>query len=187
VISLFERFSDPARQVIVRAQEEARMLKHAYIGTEHLLLGLLHDAGTVVELLTAAGVDPVEVRAEVERRAGVGDGAPSAHIPFTARAKKVLEMSLREALQLGHDYIGTEHLLLGMIRDGDGMAAQILTGLGADLNRMRAQVVEAQGHREGGPQLPRVYEDRMASLDTRLASIEERLRRIEDRLPPEDA
>jgi len=175
---LFERFSESARLVIVRAQEEARRLNHPHIGTEDLLLGLLSDTGTATEVLIGAGIDPVAAREEIERRSGKGAGAPSAHIPFTPQAKKVLELSLREALQLGHDYIGTEHLLLGLIREGEGTAAVVLVDLGVDLNRIRAQIADLVGSREVAPRV---------SLEARLASIEERLSRIEARLPPEDA
>jgi len=138
---VFERFTDRARKIVVFAQEEARLLKHDYIGTEHLLLGLIREGeGVAAKTLESMGISLEAIRTGVVGTVGEGDGAPSGHIPFTARAKKVLELSLREALQLGHDYIGTEHILLGLIREGEGVAAQVLGKLGADLDRVRASV-----------------------------------------------
>jgi ATP-dependent Clp protease ATP-binding subunit ClpC len=140
---MFERFTDRARRVVVLAQEEARMLNHNYIGTEHILLGLIHEGeGVAAKGLESLGISLEAVRAQVEEIIGQGQQAPSGHIPFTPRAKKVLELSLREALQLGHNYIGTEHILLGLIREGEGVAAQVLVKLGADLNRVRQQVIQ---------------------------------------------
>src|SRR5512133_170495 len=140
---MFERFTDRARRVVVLAQEEARHLDHNYIGTEHLLLGLVHEAeGVAAQALAQLGVSLEAVRAQVEEIIGRGQSAPTGHIPFTPRSKKVLELSLREALQLGHNYIGTEHILLGLIREGEGVAAQVLVKLGADLNRVRQQVLQ---------------------------------------------
>ncbi len=140
---MFERFTDRARRVVVLAQEEARMLNHNYIGTEHILLGLIHEGeGVAAKSLEALNVSLESVRSQVEEIIGQGQQAPSGHIPFTPRAKKVLELSLREALQLGHNYIGTEHILLGLIREGEGVAAQVLVKLGADLNRVRQQVIQ---------------------------------------------
>ena len=140
---MFERFTDRARRVVVLAQEEARMLNHNYIGTEHILLGLIHEGeGVAAKGLESLGISLEGVRAQVEEIIGQGQQAPSGHIPFTPRAKKVLELSLREALQLGHNYIGTEHILLGLIREGEGVAAQVLVKLGADLNRVRQQVIQ---------------------------------------------
>ena len=140
---MFERFTDRARRVVVLAQEEARLLNHNYIGTEHILLGLIHEGEGVAYLaLTELGISLDAVRAQVEAEIGQGSEAPGGHIPFTPRAKKVLELSLREALQLGHNYIGTEHILLGLIREGEGVAAQVLVGLGAGLDRVRQQVVQ---------------------------------------------
>ncbi len=140
---MFERFTDRARRVVVLAQEEARMLNHNYIGTEHILLGLIHEGeGVAAKALESLGISLEAVRAQVEEIIGQGQQAPSGHIPFTPRAKKVLELSLREALQLGHNYIGTEHILLGLIREGEGVAAQVLVKLGADLNRVRQQVIQ---------------------------------------------
>ena len=140
---MFERFTDRARRVVVLAQEEARMLNHNYIGTEHILLGLIHEGeGVAAKALESMGISLEGVRAQVEEIIGQGQQAPSGHIPFTPRAKKVLELSLREALQLGHNYIGTEHILLGLIREGEGVAAQVLVKLGADLNRVRQTVIQ---------------------------------------------
>ncbi|MEY4647720.1 MAG: hypothetical protein RL009_136 [Actinomycetota bacterium] len=140
---MFEKFTDKARRVVVLAQEEAKMLNHNYIGTEHLLLGLIHEGeGVAAKSLEALGISLDAVREQVQEIIGQGQQAPTGHIPFTPRAKKVLELSLREALQLGHSYIGTEHLLLGLIREGEGVAAQVLTKLGADTNRVRQQVIQ---------------------------------------------
>jgi ATP-dependent Clp protease ATP-binding subunit ClpC len=140
---MFERFTDRARRVVVLAQEEARMLNHNYIGTEHILLGLIHEGeGVAAKALESLGISLDAVREQVQEIIGQGQQAPSGHIPFTPRAKKVLELSLREALQLGHNYIGTEHILLGLIREGEGVAAQVLVKLGADLNRVRQQVIQ---------------------------------------------
>ena len=140
---MFERFTDRARRVVVLAQEEARMLNHNYIGTEHILLGLIHEGeGVAAKALESLGISLDAVRQQVEEIIGQGQQAPSGHIPFTPRAKKVLELSLREALQLGHNYIGTEHILLGLIREGEGVAAQVLVKLGADLNKVRQQVIQ---------------------------------------------
>jgi len=140
---LFERFTDRARRVVVLAQEEARLLNHNYIGTEHILLGLIHEGeGVAAKALESLGISLEAVRQQVEEIIGQGGSSPSGHIPFTPRAKKVLELSLREALQLGHNYIGTEHILLGLIREGEGVAAQVLVKLGADLSRVRQQVIQ---------------------------------------------
>jgi ATP-dependent Clp protease ATP-binding subunit ClpC len=140
---MFERFTDRARRVVVLAQEEARLLNHSYIGTEHILLGLIHEGeGVAAKALESLGISLEAVRSQVEEIIGTGGSSPSGHIPFTPRAKKVLELSLREALQLGHNYIGTEHILLGLIREGEGVAAQVLVKLGADLSRVRQQVIQ---------------------------------------------
>ena len=140
---MFEKFTDKARRVVVLAQEEAKLLNHNYIGTEHILLGLIHEGeGVAAKALEALGINLEQVREQVQEIIGQGQQAPSGHIPFTPRAKKVLELSLREALQLGHSYIGTEHLLLGLIREGEGVAAQVLTKLGADTNKVRQQVIQ---------------------------------------------
>ncbi|HEV8571648.1 MAG TPA: ATP-dependent Clp protease ATP-binding subunit [Actinomycetota bacterium] len=148
---MFERFTDRARRVVVLAQEEARMLNHNYIGTEHILLGLIHEGeGVAAKALESLGISLEAVRSQVEEIIGQGQSAPTGHIPFTPRAKKVLELSLREALQLGHNYIGTEHILLGLIREGEGVAAQVLQKLGADLNRVRQQVIQLLSGYTGG-------------------------------------
>ena len=140
---MFEKFTDKARRVVVLAQEEAKLLNHNYIGTEHILLGLIHEGeGVAAKALEALGINLESVREQVQEIIGQGQQAPTGHIPFTPRAKKVLELSLREALQLGHSYIGTEHLLLGLIREGEGVAAQVLTKLGADTNKVRQQVIQ---------------------------------------------
>ena len=139
---MFERFTDRARRVVVLAQEEARLLNHNYIGTEHILLGLIRETeGIAGRALRSLGMRLESVRSQVVETIGEGHRSPSGHIPFTPRARKVLELSLREALQLGHDYIGTEHILLGLIREGDGVAAQVLEELGADLPGIRHAVV----------------------------------------------
>jgi len=186
---MFERFTDRARRVVVLAQEEARLLEHGYIGTEHLLLGLIHEGeGVAAKTLESMGISLDAVRQQVEVIIGRGQHAPSGHIPFTPRAKRVLELSQRESDQLGHHSIGTEHILLGLVREGDGVAAQVLVKLGADLHRLRQQVVQVlQGSavesvREGGarwrPRAARagVIEDimdRLDATDQRLAAIEQ--------------
>lgn len=140
---MFERFTDRARRVVVLAQEEAKLLNHNYIGTEHILLGLIHEGeGVAAKALEALDISLEAVREQVQDIIGLGQEPPSGHIPFTPRAKKVLELTLRESLQLGHTYIGTEHILLGLIREGEGVAAQVLVKLGADLNRVRQQVIQ---------------------------------------------
>jgi hypothetical protein len=150
-VRMFERFTDRARRVVVLAQEEARLLNHNYIGTEHILLGLIHEGeGVAAKALESLGISLEAVRAQVEEIIGQGQSAPTGHIPFTPRAKKVLELSLREALQLGHNYIGTEHILLGLIREGEGVAAQVLVKLGGDLSRVRQQVIQVLSVQVGG-------------------------------------
>jgi ATP-dependent Clp protease ATP-binding subunit ClpA len=140
---MFERFTDDARRVVVLAQEEARELGHDYIGTEHLLLGLVRDEdGVGSRALEACGVTLDQVRRDVVELVGEGAGAPSGHVPFTPRGKKVLELSLREALQLGHNYIGSEHILLGIIREGEGVAARVLEKLGVTLGGLRQEVIQ---------------------------------------------
>jgi ATP-dependent Clp protease ATP-binding subunit ClpA len=171
---MFERFTDRARRVVVLAQEEARMLNHNYIGTEHILLGLIREGeGLAAKALESLGISLDAVRQQVEEIIGQGQEAPSGHIPFTPRAKKVLELSLRESLQLGHNYIGTEHILLGLIREGDGVATQILVRLGADLNRVRHQVIEliaSRPLREGAPGTE--VQARLDVVEIRLAVLE---------------
>jgi len=175
---MFERFTDRARRVVVFAQDEARGLNHNWIGTEHLLLAVIREGhGIGAKALESMQISLDAARQQVESMIGrgqnpVGDG----HISFTPRAKKVLELSLREALQLGHNYIGTEHILLGMIREGDGVAAQVLVSLGCDLNRARQQVIQLlHGHPGKQPALLTIGEelgDRLASMAARLAVIE---------------
>jgi ATP-dependent Clp protease ATP-binding subunit ClpC len=139
---VFERFTERARRVVVLAQEEAGMLNHNYIGTEHILLGLIHEGeGVAAKALESLGISLEDVRADVEQIIGRGESAQAGQIPFTPRAKKVLELSLRESLQLGHNYIGTEHVLLGLAREGEGVGAQVLQKRGADLESVRARVV----------------------------------------------
>jgi ATP-dependent Clp protease ATP-binding subunit ClpC len=184
---MFERFTDRARRVVVLAQEEARMLNHNYIGTEHLLLGLIQEGeGVAAGALESLGISLGAVRQQVEVIIGRGQQAPSSHIPFTPRGKKVLELAGRESDALGHDYIGTEHILLGLIREGDGVAAQVLVKLGADLNRVRQQVIRllheypdqdvtGEGPRPGRRAPARRPADALTSvdsLDRRLAAIE---------------
>ena len=140
---MFERFTDRARRVVVLAQEEARRLNHNYIGTEHILLGLIQEGeGHAAKAIEELNISIDSVRSEVVEIIGEGQQSPSGHIPFTPRAKKVLELSLREALQLGHNYIGTEHILLGLIREGEGVAAQVLKKLGAELSQVRQTVIK---------------------------------------------
>jgi len=148
---LFERFTDRARRVLVLAQEEARLLNHSFIGTEHILLGLIHEGeGLAAKALESLNISLEAVRDEVEKTIGPAGNAPTGSPPFTPRAKKVLELSLREALQLGHNYIGTEHMLLGLVREGEGVAAQVLVSLGADLARVRQQVIQLLSGYQGG-------------------------------------
>src|SRR5438309_2819729 len=140
---MFERFTDRARRVLVLAQEEARLLNHNFIGTEHILLGLIHEGeGVAAKALEQLGISLEAVREKVEETIGPAGSSSTGSPPFTPRAKKVLELSLREALQLGHNYIGTEHMLLGLVREGEGVAAQVLQNLGADLSRVRQQVIQ---------------------------------------------
>jgi ATP-dependent Clp protease ATP-binding subunit ClpC len=177
---MFERFTDEARRVIVLAQEEARMLNHNYIGTEHILLGLIREGhGVGAKALESMGISLDAVRHEVEEIIGRGQEARSDHIPFTPRAKKVLELSLREALALGHTYIGTEHILLGLIRAGNGVAPQVLVKLGAELNRTRLVVIQVL---TGRPGRVGTIDDAAAGLMDRLAGIVARLTLIERRL-----
>jgi ATP-dependent Clp protease ATP-binding subunit ClpC len=150
---MFERFTDRARRVIALAQEEARMLNHNYIGTEHLLLGLLHEGqGVAAQVLEPLGIGLETVREQVEEAVGRGQQAVPKRTPFTPQAKKVLELARREAFQLGHHYIGTEHILLGLIREGDGVGAQVLVGLGADLHLTRRQVIRLLHDYQGNDQ-----------------------------------
>jgi ATP-dependent Clp protease ATP-binding subunit ClpA len=192
---MFERFTDRARRVVVLAQEEARMLNHDSMGTEHILLGLIHEGeGVAAKVLESLGITLQAVRQQVEEIIGRGQQAPSGSIPFTPRSKKVLKLALREALQLGHSYIGTEHILLGLIREGEGVAAQVLVGLGADLNRVRHQVIKllhgSQGEDEPGAvrvvrrsgQAGRRKRKLLSQLLDRLDLIEPRLSALENRV-----
>jgi ATP-dependent Clp protease ATP-binding subunit ClpA len=162
---------------VVLAQEEARLLNHNYIGTEHLLLGLIHEGeGVAATALESLGISLEAVRGQVEEIIGQGQSMPTGHIPFTPRAKKVLELSLREAKQLGHNYIGTEHILLGLIREGEGVAAQVLVKLGAGLDQVRQQVIQVlSGSAVAGVE---------AGARTRLVrmSVPEELREAEEQL-----
>jgi hypothetical protein len=177
---MFQRFTDRARRVVVLAQEQARLLGHDYIGTEHLLLGLIHEGeGVAAKALESLGISLAVVQQQVEEIIGQGQQEPSGHIPFTPRAKKVLELSLREAQQLGHNYIGTEHILLGLIREGDGVAAQVLVQHGADLNRVRQQVT----HLLFGHQAEEAVAARSAERELRLLpGVQARMREVEQRL-----
>ena len=177
---MFERFTDRARRVVVLAQEEARLLNHNYIDTEHLLIGLIHEGeGVAATALESLGISLEAVRAQVEEIIGQGERAPSGRIPFTPRAKKVLELSLREALQFGHNYIGTEHILLGLIREGEGVAAQVLVKLGGDLSRVRQQVIQLLSGYAGGAAAAE-----QAGARTRLVrmTVPEELREAEEQL-----
>ena len=177
---MFERFTERARRVIVLAQDEARSLDHNYIGTEHILLALMAEgSGVGCAALEAMQITQDTVREKVEEIAGRGPAPPGkGHILFTPAAKKALELSLREALQLGHTYIGTEHILLGLVREGEGVAGQVLVGLGADLNRTRQLVIEILTSRhqsEAAPFAAEDLRDRLASVAARLTVIERRL------------
>jgi hypothetical protein len=148
---VFERFTDRARRVLVLAQEEARLLNHSFIGTEHILLGLIQEGDSIAaRALGLLDISLVAVREKVTDTVAPPGGPPSGSPPFTPRAKKVLELALREALQLGHSYIGTEHMLLGIVREGEGVGAQVLVSLGADLDRVRQQVIQLIAGYEGG-------------------------------------
>jgi ATP-dependent Clp protease ATP-binding subunit ClpA len=171
--SMFKQFTLPARRVVVLAQEEARMLNHNYIGTEHILLGLIHEGeGVAAKALESLNISLEAVRQQVEEIIGQGQAAPTGHIPFTPRAKKVLELSLREALQLGHNYIGTEHILLGLIREGEGVAAQVLQ-LGANLNRVRQTVIQLLSGYVAGSASGRFGEAEMTELTSEMTSASE--------------
>jgi ATP-dependent Clp protease ATP-binding subunit ClpA len=207
---MFERLTNRARRVIVLAQEEARMLNHNYIGTEHILLGLIHEGeGVAARALESLGISLEAVRHQVEEIIGQGQQAPNGHIPFTPRAKKVLELSSREAKKLGHKHIGTGHLLLGLIRERKGVAAQTLVQLGADLPTVRQQVIHqlsTHGDHEGTSaaeqelvdeelELPDdelvehaafVFGDQVEEIRALLRDIVERLERIERHLADDD-
>ncbi len=191
---MFERFTDQARRVVTLAQEEARMLRHNRIGTEHLLLGLIQvDDGVAAQSLESLGISLAAVREQVEETIGHGRWAPPVNIPYAPQAKKVLDMSLREALALGHHTIGTEHILLGLIRDGEGPAAQVLDTLGADLIGVRQQVLRllhdaAEQEQRNGAAAPHAGPAdagdrgllseaiaRFESMDSRLSAVEQRV------------
>ena len=178
---MFERFTERARRVIVLAQEEATALNHNYIGTEHLLLGVIRDGDSIAaRVLTSMGIGLDAVRQAVLDIIGRGQQVPTGHIPFTPRSKKVLELSLREALQFGTDYIGTEHILLALLREGDGVAAQVLVGAGLDLNQVRHQVTELlfTPYEAGAAPAPAPDDvlARLTSIAARLDAVELRLR-----------
>ncbi|NRQ36069.1 Clp protease [Nonomuraea sp. NN258] len=180
---MFERFTDRARRVVVLAQEEARTMNHDHIGTEHILLGLLQEGeGLSALVLGDCGVDAEQVRAFVTREVGTGTEPPGGgHIPFTPRAKKVLELSLREALKLRHNYIGTEHILLGLIREGEGLAAQALTSAGLDLSTARQRLLDRVEH--GPKERPgEMFFTGGSMIGERLTQIQESLERIERHL-----
>jgi ATP-dependent Clp protease ATP-binding subunit ClpC len=184
---MFERFTDRARRVVALAQEEAKRLDHNYIGTEHILLGLIRERdGVAAKALESMDISLDVVRQQVEEIIGRGQQPPSGHIPFTPRGKKVLELSLRESQQLGHNYIGTEHILLGLIREGDGVAPQVLVKLGADLNRVRQRVIQLlHGYPAEEPvsarsatgelRLPPAVQARLEAVEQRLAAVEQRV------------
>jgi ATP-dependent Clp protease ATP-binding subunit ClpA len=149
---MFERFTERARQVIVLAQDEARTLGHDYIGTEHILLGLLREEdGLAARVLDSLDITVEEVRAQIARIVGQGDEVTTGQIPFTPRAKKVLELALREALSLGHNYIGTEHILLGLVRENEGVAARILLDFDADAEKIRNEIIRTPSEHEQAP------------------------------------
>jgi ATP-dependent Clp protease ATP-binding subunit ClpC len=180
VVQLFERFTDTARRVVVYAKEEALLLDHDHIGTEHILLGLLRDdTETAVQVLTSLGVGLASARAQVEQTAGRGTAGDIGDIPFTPRAKKVLELSLREALQLGHNYIGGEHILLGLLREGSGRGAQVLRDLGVDFEQLRRGVLAVLRSRQQPRSAPGIFASGGSSVESRLTAIEDRLERIE--------
>jgi len=171
---MFERFTDRARNVVVLAQEEARLLRHNYIGTEHILLGLSRESdGLAAKALEALGIGLEAVREQVVEITGRGQKSPSGHIPFTPRAKKVLELSLREALQFGHNYIGTEHILLGLIREGEGVAAQVLVRLGGDLSAIRQQVIRLLKENPTTDELPQAAQAQAQASQAQAARLAE--------------
>ncbi|MFB9836819.1 Clp protease N-terminal domain-containing protein [Actinoallomurus acaciae] len=181
---MFERFTDTARRVVVYAKEEALLLDHDFIGTEHILLGLLHDdTETAVGVLTSLGAMLTPARAQVEEMLGRGERPPVDPIPFTARAKKVLELSLREALQLGHNYIGSEHILLGLLREEEGGGTEVLRRLGIDAEEVRRGVLAVLRAGQQQRPSPGVFGvgggSGPSAIESRLTAIEDRLERIE--------
>ena len=183
---MFQRFTDQARRAVVLAEEEARMLDHNWIGTEHLLLGLIREGdGVAAKALESLGISLQAVRHEVEEIIGRGEQVPSEVIPFTPRSKKVLELSLRESVQLRNNYIGTEHILLGLMREGDGVAPQVLVKLGVDLNRVRQQVIQLlHGYQGKEPKSARRWPQEgtpATEMQAHLDVIEARLAAVEQR------
>jgi ATP-dependent Clp protease ATP-binding subunit ClpA len=189
-LSMFERFTDAARRVVVLAQEEARVLNHNYIGTEHILLALLREGdGVAARALGSLGITEEAARQQVEEITGRGEPGPQrGHIPFTPRGKKILQLSLREAIALGHAYIGTEHILLGLLREDDGVAVRVLNGLGVEPNRVRQQVIQLVSARRvqqepetgraagrGKRKLLSELRGRLDALDWRLSVLEQRV------------
>ena len=187
---MFERFTDRARRVVVLAQEEARMLSHSHVGTEHILVALIREGGGVAaRALESLGITEEAARQQVEGITGRGQAdSQRKHLPLTPRARKILQLSLREAIALGHGYIGTEHILLGLVREGEGVAMRALNGLGADPNRVRQQVIQLVSarrvHEEPGTgratgrgkrKLLSELRGRLDSLDWRLAVLEQRV------------
>ena len=147
---MFENLGAQARQAVVHAQQEARQLHHNWIGTEHLLLGVMDVGGSPGELLTALRVGVDDVRRDVETIIGRSPEPPSSHLPFTPRSKKVLELSVQEARQLSHEFVGARHILLGLLDENDGVAAQVLAGRGLDLDQLRAQVIRLPADHDDG-------------------------------------
>jgi ATP-dependent Clp protease ATP-binding subunit ClpC len=192
---MFERFTDRARRVVVLAQEEARMLIHDYVGTEHILLALIREGGGVAaQALESLGVTEEAARRQVEEIVERGQaGSQRGHLPFTPRARKILQLSLREAIALGHGYIGTEHILLGLVREGEGAATRVLNGLGVDPNRVRQQVIQlvsarrVQDQPAAGRAAGRGKRKLMSELRGRLDSVDWRLSVLEQRVgtPPD--
>ena len=187
---MFERFTDRARRVVVLAQEEARMLNHDYVGTEHILIALIREGGGVAaQALQSLGITEEAARQQVEEVVGRGETGPQQrHLPFTPRAKKILQLSLREAIALGHGYIGTEHILLGLVREGEGVAIRVLDGLGVDPNRVRQRVIQLVSARRvqeepgagraagrGKRKLASEVRGRLASIEWRLSVLEQRV------------
>jgi ATP-dependent Clp protease ATP-binding subunit ClpA len=176
---MFERFTDRARRVVVLAQEEARLLTHNYVGTEHLLLGLLHEGeGIAATALESLGISLEAARTQVDEIIGSGQRPSPGQLPFTPRAKKVLELSLREEKRLKHNYIGTEHLLLALVREGTGVGAQVLVRLGADLPRVREQVLALlSGGDQPQPEVETAARTRLVRM-----TVPEDLRELEEQL-----
>jgi Clp amino terminal domain, pathogenicity island component len=184
---MVDRFTDRAERVVVLAQEEARVLNHNYIGTEHLLLGLIHEGeGVAAKALESLGISLEAVRQQVEEIIGWGQQAPPGCIPFTPRAKKALELSLREVLQFGDDHICTEHILLGLIREGQGVAAQVLVERGANLHRVRRQVIQLVHGYEGkeSASAGAGWPERRSAADisARISTVESRLSAVEQKV-----